>query len=100
MKNLFTAPSHLSNTSKELWNTVTGRVTTPERQALLQMALECLDRLHDIRELLSRAKLTSITKKTGSLHINPLLPAEISLRSQFLDLWSRLGLSNERNETR
>ena len=91
-----TAPSYLSNTSKELWQQLVGtRVTSPERITLLTLALETLDRLNQLRSLLSNAKLTTVTAKTGAVHLNPLVPAEIQCRAQFLDLWQRLGLQND-----
>ncbi len=90
------APSHLSPKSKDLWVTLTAtRITSPERQTLLLAALECRDRLDQIREELDKSRLIATTKRTNTRHLNPLVTAETKCREQFLNLWQRLGLQSD-----
>ncbi len=94
-----TAPAHLSDPSKTLWDrVVSSNVLCPSRLVLLTLALECLDRLSQIRLILKDSgKLTSITTKTGAIHLNPLVKAEMECRTQFIELWRRLDIKTEPN---
>jgi hypothetical protein len=62
---------------------------------LLQIALETLDRLSQVRQVLAKSDLTSITKRTNVVHLNPLLASETKLRDQFIELWWRLDLQDQ-----
>lgn len=86
-------PDHLSDRAKELWRAVVpGRARSPERLALLQTALEALDRAEQCRIELERQGLTTTTKTTGAVHMNPLLRVEKDNRQLFARLWDMLAL--------
>ncbi len=64
----------------------------PERLALLQAALEALDRADSARITVETEGMTSTTKTTGAVHIHPLVKVERESRAQFMRAWDQLGL--------
>lgn len=84
-------PDHLSERARELWRQVIHGARSPGRQALLQTALEALDRADEAREVISREGLTTTTKTTGAVHIHPLLKVERENRALFARLWKENG---------
>lgn len=88
-------PAHLSERAKELWRAVVpGQVSSPGRLALLQTALEALDRADQAAAVIEREGL--LTGEGKMKHINPLLKAEKDNRQLFARLWKDLGLTIER----
>lgn len=86
-------PAHLSEGSQALWREIVPRrAASIERLELLRVALECRDRLEQIKTLLATEGLTKTTPATGAVHINPLLKMESETRRQLANLWTRLGL--------
>ena len=61
--------------------------------ALLQVALESLDRADQARVEVEKTGMTSTTKTTGAVHLHPLLRVERESRQQFGKLWQQLDLS-------
>jgi len=87
-------PSHLSKRSQSLWRElVPSRARSTGRLTLLQVGLEALDRLSRIQSALDGAELTTTTKETGAVHLNPLLKAEKDARSTFVRAWTALSLA-------
>ena len=86
-------PPHLSERSKSLWaDLVPARAKSSGRLALLTAALEALDRADEARESIAKHGLTTTTKTTGAVHINPLVKIERESRQQFARIWSELNL--------
>src|SRR5436309_15527299 len=78
------APEHLSETSHRLWAwLVPERCASPERCALLTVALEALDRAERARLALAAEGMTS-TSGTGVLHVHPLVRVERDAHATFL----------------
>src|SRR5436190_901995 len=70
-------PGHLSDRSRALWLDVAGsRVKATPRLALLQTALESLDRADAAREKIAAEGMVTVTKGTGVAHLSPLVRAE------------------------
>ena len=93
MKDEFPAPSHLSDRSRSLWaSIVPERGKSPGRLALLQAALEALDRADSAIAEIATAGLTTTTKTTGAVHVHPLVKVEREARAQFASIWNQLGL--------
>jgi hypothetical protein len=72
---------------------VPRRAKSPERLATVQVALEALDRADGARLAISEQGLTTVTKTTGAVHINPLAKLEREARAQFLSAWTALHLT-------
>lgn len=87
-------PDGLSERAQSLWRVIveSHRVMSAPRLVLLQTALETLDRLDEVRAVLSVEGLTTTTEHTGARHVHPLLKTELELRRQFATLWGQLGL--------
>lgn len=86
-------PEHLSERAKGLWREVVPRrALSPGRLALLQTALEALDRAEECRVAIGRDGLVSKTETTGAVHVHPLLKAEKDSRQLFARLWTALDL--------
>jgi hypothetical protein len=84
----------LSERSQGLWRSVVpARCRSEERLALLQAALECLDRLGQLQAILAAEPLVTVTEKTGAKHAHPAVKLELEARRQFGSLWEQLGLS-------
>jgi phage terminase small subunit len=93
------APSHLSEKSKTLWNEIVPkRGSGASRLALITIALESLDRADEARKLIAEEGLTSITKKTGAIHVNPLLKIERESKNLFVKIFNDLGLRFDHSE--
>jgi phage terminase small subunit len=90
----FEPPQHLSARAQSLWHAVVpSRARSPERLALLQVALESLDRADQARLAVEKNGMTTTTKTTGAVHLHPLLRVEREARQQFSRLWEQLNLS-------
>ncbi|NLS97436.1 MAG: P27 family phage terminase small subunit [Planctomycetaceae bacterium] len=87
------APGHLSRRCQELWAEVTsgGRWSGP-RLAILQAALEALDRADQARQQIAEQGLLVKTERSGMLRTNPLLRLEASSRAQAMAGFERLRL--------
>ncbi len=87
------APFHLSERAKALWvSLVPRRAKSPERLALIQTALEALDRADAARVAIEKDGLTTTTTTTGAIHLHPLLRVERESRQLFAQIWKSLGL--------
>lgn len=85
-------PDHLSARAAALWASVVAADTHPARAALIQTALEALDRADQARATLEREGLVlEPTRKTGFLHLHPCVKAEKDARQQFFAIWASLG---------
>ncbi len=86
-------PAHLSERAKSLWaDVVPRRAVSPERLALLQTALEALDRADECIDLVKEQGLTTVTETTGAVHVNPLVKVERESRQLFVKCWNQLAL--------
>ena len=89
-------PEHLSNRAATLWrDVVPRRAKSPGRIAIVQAALESLDRADTARAAVEVAGMTTTTKTTGAVHVHPLVKVERESRSQFTKLWGSLNLHYE-----
>ena len=87
------APGHLSLRARGLWEAlVPRRARSPERLALLQLALEQLDIADAARAQALADGLTFATATTGAVHAHPALAIERQARSAFFRIWTKLGL--------
>jgi P27 family predicted phage terminase small subunit len=81
-------PAHLSERAKALWiRVVPERATAPERLAVIQAALEALDQADAAAALIREQGMTTTTRTTGAVHVNPLVKVEREAREQFTKLW-------------
>ena len=97
MEEQFTPPSHLSPRSKALWAAyVPAKAKTLGRLALVQTALESLDRADAARAAVDADGMTTVTKTTGAVHVHPLLKVEREQRQLFVKLWGQLGFHCDR----
>lgn len=85
-----TAPEHLSERSRKLWQDVLmARQWHPAKLALLGQALESLDRA-DAAAAIVRTEGIVVTG--GKMpHLHPAVKAEKDARTQFAALWRSLG---------
>lgn len=91
-------PAHLSERAKALWRAVVpDRARSPGRLALVQTALEALDRADAAAAVIEQEGMLCETRVTGTKHVNPLLKVEKDNRQLFARLWSDLGLGTERS---
>lgn len=67
------------------------------RLALLEQALRALDRAEQFRALIASDGLTTATKTTGTVHMNPLVKAEQAARGQFAKIMGMLSLEWDPN---
>src|SRR5262245_57587530 len=87
------APAGISERSRAIWESVVPRrARSPERLALLEVALRARDRLEQIEGILRTEGLTLVHPKSGGQRLNPLLRAETVTRRQLLRAWSALSL--------
>src|SRR5262245_29842021 len=94
-------PGGLSNRAQELWRSlVPRRARSPERQALLEAALRALDRAAEAAEVVAREGMSFTTKKTGAVHMHPMLRVERENKGFFLSVWSALGLTWSQQDAR
>lgn len=93
MPDQFTPPDHLSPRAKTLWaSVVPSRARSAARLAMVQTALEALDRADAAMAEIGRVGMTSETKTTGAIHVHPLVKVERESRGQFAKLWGLMGL--------
>lgn len=86
--------AHLSERAAALWRElVPRRARSPERLALLQAALEALDRADAARVALDGQPLTTTTRTSGAVHVHPLVRVERESRAAFARLWRDLALT-------
>lgn len=87
-------PEHLSDWAKDLWREIVPRrARSPERRALLRLALEAHDRAGAARVTVEADGMICTTKTTGAVHVHPLVKVEQQARKQFLRAWALLGLN-------
>lgn len=87
-------PAHLSDRAKQLWRQVVpNRARSPERLAVVQAALEALDRADAAREAIEKEGMLLRGGKIA--HINPLLRVEKDNRQLFARLWTQLNLHRD-----
>jgi phage terminase small subunit len=91
-------PAHLSARSRRLWREVARRVNDPGRLALLQTALESLDRADQAREEIAAAGMTTTTRASGCVHVHPLVKVENASRFLFVTAWQQLGLHRREHQ--
>lgn len=81
-------PAHLSPRAAALWRSVVpAKAKTMPRIALVQAALESLDRADQAREQIAEGALAFTTKTTGAVHVNPLTKLEKESRAAFVATW-------------
>jgi P27 family predicted phage terminase small subunit len=89
------APRHLSEPSRRLWAEITSQyVLEPHHLAILQRALEALDRADQARREIGDGPL-AVLSRLGELKPHPLLAVERDNRAQFGQLLKQLGLDIE-----
>ncbi|WP_442481884.1 hypothetical protein [Aeoliella sp. SH292] len=85
-------PDHLSDRSKTLWSEmVPHRGTSAGRLAVVQTALECLDRADEAAALITKEGLTTKTGRSGVTHVHPATKIEKESRAMFFKLWQSMG---------
>ncbi len=90
---IFLVPFGLSQKAEDLWNSVAGRRgSSPERLALLEIALRALDRAFEASKLIQEQGLTVTTVRSGVSHVSPLVKVEREAWAVFGKLWHELGL--------
>ncbi len=88
-----TAPEHLSELARNLWVQVIDRALTAERQTLLRIALESLDRADQAMKIVDSEGLVIVSQRSKSSRAHPLLKVEESSRARFVKLWTKLGFA-------
>lgn len=89
-------PEHLSSRAAALWrDVVPRRAKSPGKVAIVQSALEALDRADAARVEVEVAGMTTTTKTTGAVHVHPLVKVERESRAQFSKLWDSLNLTHD-----
>lgn len=90
------APDHLSNRAKALWlELVPAKVASPARLALLQVALENLDLIDQVRGVITSEGLTVTTTVSAVIHCHPLLRTLREAQQQVTRIFATLGLALE-----
>lgn len=90
----FEPPARLSERAQRLWcELVPARARSPERLALLETALRTLDRAEAAAAVVEKQGMVVKTKRTGALHVHPLLKVEKDQRQLFLRCWQELSFS-------
>ncbi len=85
-------PARLSKRSKALWRSVVpSRAKSAERQALVILALEALDAADECRARVRKEGLTVTTKRSGTVHVHPLVKVEKEQRALFAKVWGQLN---------
>lgn len=86
-------PPGLSERTLPIWIAEAGlRTKSPGRLALLEVALRSLDEADKLHALVVSEGLVTVTKTTGTAHINPLTKLEYVHRTQFVKLAKMLSL--------
>lgn len=92
-KKFIEVPVGLSEKSQSLWKEIAGfRGSSGSRLSLLEVALRALDRSDQAARLIEEQGLTSVTPRSGAIHLNPLTKLEIENRSLFFKIMASLGL--------
>lgn len=87
-------PAHLSERAQALWTAVLrGRRVSPGRLALVQAALEALDRADGARELIAQQGIVVTSERSGVAHAHPAVKIEREARAQFASMWRALGFN-------
>ncbi len=95
----FQPPSHLSPRSAALWRSIVpSQAHGAPKLALVQSALEALDRADQAREQIAIEGLTFTTKTTGAVHVHPLAKLEKESRAAFVATWSGVLKFNWKGE--
>ena len=90
----FAPPVHLSDGSKALWSRlVPVRAKSAGRLAIIETALQARDRADAASKIIATEGMVTKTKKTGAVHLHPLLRVERENRSLFTKLFGQLHLS-------
>lgn len=93
VKNIIEIPPGLSEKSQTLWREIAGkRASSLSRLSLIEVALRALDRSDQAARLIEEQGLTSVTPRSGAIHLNPLTKLEIENRSLFFKIMASLGL--------
>ena len=88
-------PEHLSERSKQLWVEFVGARIRGGKIVSFQTALEYLDLADAARQERIENGLVIKTKRSGVMHLNPVLKVEQDARDKFLKTWRQLGLNSE-----
>ena len=86
-------PAHLSDRAKAIWRSVLKSGRSRQRLAMVQTALEALDRADEAREIINKDGMLISTKEGGMSHSHPLLKIEKDNRALFARLWRELDLT-------
>ena len=87
-------PADLSPRSQETWKEVVpSRGRSAERLISIHECLKVRDQADRLGELLKEQGLVCESKKTGLVHVNPLLKAQKDFMTLFNRTWLSLGLS-------
>lgn len=88
-------PDHLSVRSQGIWRALAGkRIRSIPRLALLQIALESLDRADQATANIGD-NLTLTSPRSGVSHVNPLVRVERESRQLFCKIMTLLSLHGE-----
>ena len=89
----YSPPTHLSERSQNLSRAVVPRrAKSPERLAVLVVALEALDRADEAAAAVKVAGMTTTTPRSGAVHLHPLLKVERESRQLFAKIWHSMSL--------
>jgi phage terminase small subunit len=88
-------PDGLSDAGQDLWRKLVPKQSqSPGRLALLEEALRARDRAEEFRALIAQQGITTITKTTGAVHVNPLIKAEKEARALFAKIAGMIALNS------
>jgi phage terminase small subunit len=86
-------PDGLADKTRRLWCAETAsRTRSAGRLMLLEQLCHALDRAAEFRLVVERDGATSVTERTGAIHIHPLVKAEQVERALVARLAAQLGL--------
>ena len=89
----YLAPKHLSEKAQRYWTAVVPRrAESVERRAMIQVALEALDRADEAAQIIAAEGMTVKTAASGAIHVNPAVRIEREARQQFHRIWTSLQL--------
>ena len=95
MTNPTAPPKHLSSASRKLWRSVLADYELERwHEAVLQTALEALDRMRQAQAQLAEDGLTTVDRY-GGVKAHPLFVVERDSRAAFLRAMRELGLDVE-----
>jgi phage terminase small subunit len=88
------APVHLSEKARALWDIIVPRrAKSPERRAVLQVALEALDRADEAAAVIRREGLVSLAPGSKVVHVPPPVKVEREARQLFVKTMAKLSLT-------